>query len=113
VSIIWDWFSQKKMKKFRLIGRRAGLGVRRWDWWSGVSSFVAARFGELFVREMPKSVAEAVIVKIKKHFSVAGIHRLIDIRQPSLFRSDTITCADVAIVFGCSMDIPHGICFAC
>ena len=45
-------------------------GVRRRDWWSGVNSRVVARFGQLFVQEMPKSVA--VIVTIKKHFSVAG-----------------------------------------
>ncbi len=113
MSIIWDWFSQRKLKKFRVIVRQAGLGVRRRDWWSSVSSRVVARFGQLFVPEMPKSVAEAVIVKIKKHFSVAGIHRLINIPLSSLFRSAGITCVDVAIVFGCSMDIPRGICFAC
>lgn len=102
---------KKKMEKFRVITRRADLGVRWRDWWSGVSSLVVARFGQLFVQETPKSVA--VIVTIKKHFSVAGIHRLIDIPQLSLFRSAGITCVDVAIVFGCSMDIPDGICFAC
>lgn len=96
-----------------MIVRQAGLGGRRRDWWSGVNSRVVARFGQLFVQETPKSVAEAVIVKMKKHLSVAGIHRMIDIPQPSLFRSAGITCVDVAIVFGCSMDIPRDICFAC